>query len=235
MKILRPLAVLATLAVLAAYTWLWWSQRPMDLTLTFTPIVGDKPYQPGSGSYRAPEQAGQFSVRDFQMFISNIHLVADSGEFIEPESYHLLRFESGDFNIHLNDIPRHSYRSIAIGLGVDPKANGTLVLAGDLDPNGRMAWTWDVGYKFILFEGSLTQADRRVPLVYHIGFSENYRTLEFTLPARAGSELQFDVDLMALFTHRHSINQQTLPTVKFDREDARLLAENAAGLLRLKN
>jgi len=64
---------------------------------------------------------------------------------------------------------------------VDPAANGSVAPVGDLDPNGRMAWSWDVGYKFVLFEGGLVLADTQYPLVYHVGFNENYTPLSFGL------------------------------------------------------
>jgi hypothetical protein len=42
------------------------------------------------------------------------------------------------------------------------------------------SWTWEVGYKFVLFEGTLVRGNGSVPLVYHIGFEENYRLIQVT-------------------------------------------------------
>ena len=50
---------------------------------------------------------------------------------------------------------------------------------GDLGPDGPMAWSCDVGYKFVLFEGALLVGDIQYPLVYHVGFDENYKQVSF--------------------------------------------------------
>ena len=107
----------------------------------------------------------------------------------------------------LHDVPRRDYERIEFGIGVDAAANKSLAQRGDLDPNGRMAWTWEVGYKFVLFEGTLERGDASVPLVYHVGFDENYTLVSTELqdepvesrPAR----LDFRVDLLRLFQGSH--------------------------------
>src|SRR5207244_9815796 len=100
-------------------------------------------------------------------------------------------------------VPRRNYERIEFGIGVDAAANKSLAQRGDLDPNGRMAWSWEVGYKFVLFEGTLVRGNASVPLVYHVGFEENYRLIATELhrepldsrPAR----LDFRVDILPLF------------------------------------
>ena len=77
----------------------------------------------------------------------------------------------------LHGVPRRNYERIEFGIGVDAAANRSLQQRGDLDPNGRMAWNWEVGYKFVLFEGALLRGNESVLLVYHIGFAENYRPM----------------------------------------------------------
>ena len=145
----------------------WWRHRaaqPIDLALYFHPFVG-------------PEPLTLNEARDFQLFLSNIRLTGESGAYIEPDSYHLVRFDGAElaFGIVLHDVPPRDYQRIEFGIGVDPAASKSLVQHGDLDPNGRMAWTWEVGYKFVLFEGTLERGDASVPLVYHVGFDENYK------------------------------------------------------------
>ena len=106
-----------------------------------------------------------------------------SGAFVEPESYHLVRFDGEEpaFAIVLHDVPRRNYERSEFGIGVDAAANRSLLQRGDLDPNGRMAWNWQVGYKFVLLEGQLLRGDASDPLVYHIGFDENYRPVSTEL------------------------------------------------------
>jgi hypothetical protein len=98
-----------------------------------------------------------------------------------------------------------------------------------------MAWTWDVGYKFVLLEGALVRDGQRSPIVYHVGFDENYRTVSTAVDARlasAGSaNLDFRVDVLKIFTGQATVDMAALPKVVFDRNDAALLARNYAGMI----
>src|SRR5262249_50709953 len=148
--------------------------------------------------YRNPGGEGRFKVRDFQFFLSNIRLLGASGAYAEPDSYHLVRFDGAEpgFVILLRDVPHRNYERIEFGVGVDAAANKSLAQRGDLDPNGRMAWTWEVGYKFVLFEGLLERGDVRQALVYHVGFDESYTLVSTALngdPLDSG-RLDFQVD-----------------------------------------
>jgi hypothetical protein len=159
--------------------------------------------------------------------------------YAEPDSYHLVRFDGAKpaFEIVLRHVPRRDYQRIEFGIGVDAAANKSLAQRGDLDPNGRMAWTWEVGYKFVLFEGTLVRGNGSVPLVYHVGFEENYRLIAIELhresldsrPAR----LDFRVDILRLFQGSTTVDMAALPSVKFDRADAALLARNFSAMVTL--
>ena len=135
----------------------------------------------------------------------------------------------------LDGVPPRDYDRVEFGLGVDPDANGSLRSAGDLDPNGRMAWSWEVGYKFVLFEGALQLEERTIPLVYHVGFDENYTPLSFRRDASVGprstSAVAFSVDVLRMFEGRETIDMATLSNVKFDHDDARLIAANLTGMI----
>lgn len=233
--------VLLLLAVAAGGV-LYVGSRPaptVQLSLRLHPFVGEEALELERGRYANPGGDGVFKVRDFQFFISNIRLVAENTVFQEPESYHLARFDSEDgmFVIRLEDVPRDSYDHIEFGLGVDPEANGTITSVGDLDPNGRMAWSWDVGYKFVLFEGGLEVGDNRIPLVYHVGFDENYIQMSIPLAAelfeRQEATLHLCADLLQMFEGEHAVDMSTLSNVKFDRGDARMLAKNYAHMVSL--
>lgn len=211
----------------------------VQLSLRLHPFVGEEALELERGRYANPGGDGVFKVRDFQFFISNIRLVAENAVFQEPESYHLARFDSEDgmFVIGLEDVPRDGYARIEFGLGVDPEANGTITSVGDLDPNGRMAWSWDVGYKFVLFEGGLEVGDTRIPLVYHVGFDENYMPVSIPLAAelfeRQEATIDLCADLLRMFEGEHTVDMSTLSNVKFDRGDARMLAKNYAHMVSL--
>ena len=98
---------------------------------------------------------------------------------------------------------REDYRRLEFGIGVDPAANGSIASVGELDPNGRMAWSWEVGYKFVLFEGGLVLGDTQYPLVYHVGFDENYKlasiALDEPLFEREDPSVDFRIDVLQMF------------------------------------
>jgi hypothetical protein len=176
-------------------------------------------------------------VRDFQFFLSNIRLASATGTYAESDSYHLVRFDGEEpaFVIVLHGVPRRNYERIEFGIGVDPAANRSLVSRGDLDPNGRMAWSWEVGYKFVLLEGALLRGNASDSLVYHVGFGENYRPVSIELRRKLldsrPSRLDFRVDILRVFQGSTNINMAALPSVKFDRADAALLARNFATMI----
>ena len=213
--------------------------QPGSLALRFEPSVADEPLILNELRYGNPGGEGQFKIRDFRFFLSNIKLVAGSEEYSVSDSYHLVRFDGEDplYELELKNIPRMPYTEIQLGIGVDEAANGSIESVGDLDPNGRMAWTWDVGYKFILLEGGLQRNEDLVPLVYHVGFDENYKTVAFKLAQplfdQSAETLVFKVDIMKLFTGVTTIDMSTLSNVKFDRTDARRIASNYQTMITL--
>jgi hypothetical protein len=229
------------LALAAAVTIAGWRPRraaqPVELALYFHPFVGADPLVLNEPRYPNPGGEGRFKVRDFQFFLSNIRLVSASGAFTEPDSYHLVRFDGDEpaFVILLRDVPRRKYQRVEFGIGVDAAANRSLQSRGDLDPNGRMAWTWEVGYKFVLLEGTLARGEVSIPLVYHVGFSENYRPVSAELPRDPldgrPARLDFRVDLLRLFQGSTNVDMAALPSVKFDRTDAAMLGRNLAALV----
>ncbi len=231
-----PLPMLVLLAMAAALGITGWqlyrASQPVDLAMYFHPFVGPEPLVFNEARYPNPGGEGRFKVRDFQFFLSNIRLVGATGAYAESDSYHLVRFDGDDpvFVIVLHGVPRRSYERIEFCIGVDAAANRSLASRGDLDPNSRMAWNWEVGYKFVLFEGALLRGDASDPLVYHIGFAENYRPVSTELHGKPldsrPARLDFRVDILRLFQAPTNINMAALPSVKFDRADAALLAHN---------
>jgi hypothetical protein len=236
-RYLIPTVMILTGAVIASAWYSYRAAQPGRLALRFHPFVGEEVLLLDQVRYANPGGEGTFKVRDFQFFISNIRLVSNSTEFVEPESYHLARFDSDDgtYVIVIENIPRKDYRRIEFGIGVDPATNGTVASVGDLDPNGRMAWSWDVGYKFVLFEGALVVGDIQYPLVYHVGFDENYKqvSLELDEPLFDGIEAKIDfrADLLQMFSGVKTVDMAGLSNVKFDPTDAKLLADNYARMV----
>jgi hypothetical protein len=90
-----------------------------------------------------------------------------------------------------------------------------------------MAWNWQVGYKFLLLEGSLFTQEKQQPLVYHIGFNESYTRLNFPLNSTTVSNdgiIKLKVDILALFNQAEAIDMNEMPNVKFDPEDVAKIA-----------
>jgi hypothetical protein len=229
---------LAAAAVLyAAASFLHQTARPVKLTLRLHPVVGAEPLVANELRYANPGGEGSFEVRDFQFFLSNIRLAGHTAAYVEPDSYHLVRFDDaeGIYVVTLHDVPPGDYDRIEFGIGVDPAANRSIEPRGDLDPNGRMAWTWDVGYKFVLLEGALVRDGMHTPLVYHVGFDENYKRIstrfDAELLATGDANLNFRVDLLRMFTEHATVDMAALSNVKFDRGDAALLARNYAEMI----
>jgi hypothetical protein len=209
------------------------------VVLRFEPAVAGQQLVLNEIQYGNPGGAGDFKIRDFRFYLSNVRLVGESGNYNVSESYHLVRFdgEAPHYQLELNGIPRNDYKSIEFGIGVDASANGSIEAVGDLDPNSKMAWSWDVGYKFVLFEGGLQHDGILRPLIYHVGFDENYKTVSFKLEqpmsGRRTKLLAFNVDIMSLFTGENTVDMMTLSNVKFDRDDARLIANNYKTMISL--
>ncbi|QDP01238.1 MbnP family protein [Thalassotalea sp. PS06] len=211
----------------ACTLWQYTSNKP--ITLRFHAYNGDESLVFNDSRYANPGGSGQYLVRDLQLFVSNIRLLGEKNQYEEGESYHLLRFdnEQGYFDIVIEGLALKQYDTIEIGIGVDPEANGTIMFAGDLDPNGRMAWNWQVGYKFLLLEGSLDTNGSKTPLVYHIGFDESYTRVSFPLKVNelfSDDVIDFRVDINQLFDQKHPVDMSHISTVKFDPENVRTIA-----------
>lgn len=236
----RPAVLGAALVAAVAGAGLFFALRPdpvVRVTLRVHPLIGAEPLVLGRARYPNPGGEGTFTIRDFQFFLSNVRLASDGGDFREAESYHLARFDGDEavFRIELGEVPRRAYDRVEFAIGVDSAANSSIEALGDLDPNGRMAWGWEIGYKFVLVEGGLELADGLVPLVYHVGFDENYtaRSVPLETSSFDGESATIDLcaDLLTMFTGVETVDLGELPSVTFDGDDSRLLARNWAGMV----
>lgn len=150
-------------------------------------------------SYPANETE-KIKISKVKYIVSNIRLETASGEvFTYPknESYFIVNEEeeASQFII-LNDIPSENYTKITFGIGVDQEkylegATGQgdfLTLAKD----AGMMWSWQAGYKFMVFEGTYTSANTvaETAFAFHMGSHgtslDNYKeiTLNLTNTAR---------------------------------------------------
>jgi hypothetical protein len=237
------LSGLAALVLLMVAGWVFLSESsPPNHTikLVFDAEAGDQPFVLNKFAYNNPGGEGTFQIRDFRFYLSNFKLTGNESTFSEYDSYHLARFDNAEnvYSINLENVPLEDLSMVSFSIGVDDKANRSIEPRGDLDPNSQMAWNWEVGYKFVLFEGRIRLDDQMHPLVYHVGFGENVRNLEFELPQEIElhdfQKIHFRVDVMKLFSGVSNINMATLNAVKFDKNDARTLANNYQNMIELK-
>lgn len=203
------------------------SENPV--TISFSAMVAGEPLQFGK-PVAAPNGDGTYIINDFKLYISNIKLIGGGGEdFKEPDSYHLLTFQDQPhYSITLPEVPSGEYKKIQLSIGVDEVGNFSKDYPGDLDPTNQMAWNWTQGYKFILFEGLYkpVSSEEEIPLVYHVGFSENRKDLEFALTS--SKEIQFIIHLDQLFENPKLIDFHTHPRILFNKDHSAMISGNYA-------
>ena len=231
--------VVTGLAGWLAYGWLYPTKS--NVTLAFHAKVGAEAFTRNEFAYKNPGGEGQFRINDFRFFLSNVRLTSTDGQtIIIPDSYHLARFDNAEaaYKLDFNELEIDELQSVSFAVGVDSPTNNSIQVRGDLDPNSQMAWNWEVGYKFIVFEGNLQLGAQRKPLVYHVGFSDNLRRYSFRfdepLELDDSSQVDFTVDVLKLFDGINRIDMAEISSVKFNKPDARMLADNYGTMISLK-
>jgi hypothetical protein len=180
--------------------------------------------------YVSPNGDGTFSIHDFKLYVSNVQLISNENpekNYLEKDSYHLIKFQTNNsYSFTLNNISLEPYDKIRISIGIDEEANLSTKSSGDLDPTNQMAWNWTSGYKFLLLEGlySPESSENDLPIVFHIGFSENKKDLVFDLTAK--DELHFLIEVSELFKNPNNIDFNELPRVLFNKKHSALIASN---------
>jgi hypothetical protein len=199
------------------------------VTVNFNAFVNGEELEYGK-EYASPNGDGTFAIYDFKLYVSNLQLISNANsekDYLEKESYHLLKFHTGNScSFVLNNISLESYDKIGISIGIDEEANLSIQNPGDLDPTNQMAWNWTSGYKFLLFEGlySPESSENDIPIVFHIGFSDNKKDLMFEITSK--NEIQFDIEITELFKNPNNIDFNELPKVLFNKEHSALVASN---------
>jgi hypothetical protein len=140
-------------------------------------IKFDHVWGPNRTSWRLNEMRVHPSTGDTSTFtvlnyyISNVRLrKADGSEYVQPESYHLVRLQpnAGLADLKLNNVPVGDYTAITYTIGVDSTRNVSGVQEGALSPSNGMFWSWNTGYIFVKAEGTTPHAVNG-NFRYHIG------------------------------------------------------------------
>lgn len=212
-------------------------------TFIFSATIGTEPLVIGSKRYRTPNNEGEFAIENFKLYVSNIMFIDSSRNKFHKEknSYHLVRFDAqkNTFEFTINSIPIDTFDEIKFSIGIDSVKNKSIDHIGDLDPNGQMAWNWNVGYKFLVLEGNYFTNEGSIvkPLVFHIGFSENYQPLSYDVAKSnllRSDTIHFNIDIESMFTSPNIINFDSLSSITFNRKKAKLVAANFKEMIRLK-
>ncbi len=147
--------------------------------ITFVNTVKGNPIELNKGTYTNPF-GETYSISKFKYYVSRISLAFAGGNFIEPESYHLINEsepEDLSFTFELNT---GNYQSLSFLLGVDSLKNVSGAQTDALDPLNDMFWTWNSGYIMAKMEGNSPQSkvvNKKVE--FHIGgFSGAYNVLK---------------------------------------------------------
>ena len=200
-----------------------------NVNINFKTYVNGEELEYGK-KYASPNGDGTFAIYDFKLYISNLQFISNENpenNYTEKDSYHLLKFQTNNsYSLILNNISLEPYDKIRISIGIDEEANRSIKNPGDLDPTNQMAWNWTSGYKFLLLEGLYSPecSENEIPIVFHIGFSENKKDLEFDLTSK--DEIQFVIEINELFKNPNNINFNELPRVLFNKEHSALIASN---------
>ena len=212
---------------------------PEEIALKFKLVSEGETFVFNEFVHDNPVGEGQYRFHDIRFYISNVVLSDGQTTLAIEESYHLIRFDksSSEFSVMLKNPGFDQIDQVSFLIGLDPKANNSLMSLGDLDPNNRMAWNWEIGYKFLLAEGAFKFEEAIRPLVYHIGFNDSSRLVTFELPRpmnnAADASIQFLVDVNRLFDGQNKIDMRSLNTIKMDRQDAAKMAENFVNFIQL--
>jgi hypothetical protein len=222
------------------------ASAPGKLKLEFQNVAGSQPLTLGATYTTAA--GDQFTASLFNYYISSIRLrKADGSEWVEPESYHLVRQSAPDSRLlELKEVPPGDYTGLTFTIGVDSTRNVSGSQTGALDPLNGMFWSWSSGYVFLKLEGTSPQSGTG-RLVYHVGgFRRPHNTIRTVSPAlptgsvlrvKAGSAptVMLRADVLKMFSGPHAIRFAQLANTghSSDANSMKLADNYAAGMFRV--
>ncbi len=217
------------------------------VAMRFKNMAGTEPLKFQDAWYRNAH-GDSFNVTLFAYYITNIRLnKADgSGAYVQPNSYYLLDGYNrpATMNFDIDSIPDGTYNSITLTIGVDSARNTAGAGTGALDQIWGYYWGWNSGYIFLKFEGYNSAAANAQKLEYHIGGYQGsdatMRTVTLSLPAPVQiargktATVEVEADVLKLFDAPNQIDFTQLHMIHDPGSQAKAMADNYAGMLRVK-
>jgi len=168
----------------------WGCGDPPQTTITFRPMVGDKPFACGQTYAGLGTSKASFLPYDFRMLVHNVRLVSSAGEEVplqlasdgkwQSDQVALLDFEDATGECEktgtqetrltiVGDVPGGTYKGLHFTLGVPFALNhaNAFEAAAPLNTTA-MFWSWALGYKFFRIDGKVPQNDNKF-YRFHVG------------------------------------------------------------------
>ena len=216
-----------------------------DMQVQFNALGNGEPFQMNQRVYTTA-LGETFETRSLQVYLSNVSLVNAAGEETKAiDSYHLVRVSASNNQPFLtsNCLKPGTYNKLRFYIGLDSVANYTIDMVGkgDLSLNDGMVWSWNSGYKFIIFEGSGLVGDTVANYIVHTGFMPNYRLVEVDLPTpivistNSTPTIQLDWEVSKIFTSVHNLSIGGLGDAMHNTPVSRQVADNYETMFSLKS
>lgn len=189
----------------------------------------------------------EIKINAVKYIVSNIKLEDDNGNiFVYPknESYFIVNESdvSSQF-ISLKNVPAANYTKLTFGIGVDQEkyqqgAEGQGAFLEQATEEGMM-WSWQAGYKFLVYEGLFTSTEfpEETAFAIHMGSHgsalDNYKEVTVNLPVSAKlrtnktPEIHVISDVSKILNGPNKLYLEEKSQIHVDPEKAPLIAENA--------
>ncbi|MFM1898012.1 MAG: hypothetical protein RL577_252 [Bacteroidota bacterium] len=128
--------------------------------------MNEKPFLFGETMVH-PMTGDSLTISTLTYYVSNLILTQmDGTQWKEENSYRLIDPQTNTFD--LSGIPKGSYSSMTMTIGVDSLHNCSGLQEGALNPSKGMFWSWNTGYIFIRCEGQSPSSSKGA-FTYHLG------------------------------------------------------------------
>ncbi len=185
-----------------------------EVSFQFKNMAGPQELQLNTQWYKN-ENGDSLKFTEFNYFISAIRLTREDGsQFIEPESYHLVKGNKEESKIFtITNIPPGSYKSVTFLVGVDSARNVSGAQTGALDQSSGMFWDWDTGYIMAKLEAESPQVESGQVVYHAAGFkgpSSVLRTItlqrNFVVEVKKVTTIHFMADILEWFKTPNKIS-----------------------------